>query len=181
MKHILSYNEKFFSGLADKVGQLLTGEERKVQGTKINLSNPVFKTSHYMELVNRMEKAGRGGKPEDKYKIEVKKISLDFKGEEVDIYDVELIPIATSTTVVSGRTIDYPMEGSLGINGPVCLKIYYDPKNNTQITDELLDGLKKDLANVKGYAPRIPVFTFGEEGGKSYIVSSSIFWRSLVV
>ena len=75
MKHLKSFNqvnEELLSDFADKVGDLLTGEERKVQGTEV-------KFSEYLKRVDMERLFAPMRDKHPKMTSFVKKISFDLK------------------------------------------------------------------------------------------------------
>ena len=170
MKHILSYNEKFFSGFADKVGQLLTGEERKVQGTEVKF--PEYLKNAYLE---RLFAEMRDKHP--KMTAFVKKISFDFSkymsGGELDIFDAYVTPCGLRQVQPEKFQL---IEGQFG--NDLWLMVSYDSKNNKQITEELLDEISNAIG--KRSSMGYPLFRTGNRGGKDFILVNHAFAKSLV-
>ena len=170
MKHILSYNEKFFTDFADKVGDLLTGEERKVQGTEVKFSTG-WKKVDMERLFAPMRKK------DPKMTAFVKKISFDFsgymRGSELDIFDAYVTPYGLQQTKPNKFEL---IEGQFGDD--MWLMVSYDSKNNKQITEELLDKIKNVIGKRSdhGYS----MFQTGNKGGKDFILVNHAYAKSLV-
>ena len=173
MKHLKSFNqvsEGFFSDFADKAGQLLTGEERKVQGTEVKF--PEYLKNAYME---RLFAEMRDKHP--KMTSFVKKISFDFSkymsDGELDIFDAHVTPCGLRQVQPEKFQL---IEGQFGDD--MWLMVSYDSKNNKQITEELLDEISNDIGKKSsmGYA----LFRTGNKGGKDFILVNHAFAKSLV-
>ena len=173
MKHLKSFkqiNEELLSDFVDKVGDLLTGEERKVQGTEVKFSGDLKKYD-MQDLFEPMIKK------HPKRTAFVKKISFDFsgymRGGELDIFDAYVTPYGMR--LVQPNKFEL-IEGQFGDD--MWLMVSYDSKNNKQITEELLDKIRNVIG--KRSSQGHSMFQTGNKGGKDFILVNHAYAKSLV-
>jgi hypothetical protein len=173
MKHLKPFNqvnEELLSDFADKVGQFLTDEERKVQGNEVKFTgNPTLKRIDMQKLFRTVK--------HPKMTAFVKKISFEFKrmsGDKFDIFDAYVTPYGMQVVGFHDR---YKLEeGQFGDD--LWLKVSYDSKNNKQITKELIDKIKNVYG--KEFIQGFPIIQIGNKDGNDFILVNYLFVSSLV-